>query len=218
MVHVQKHDERTEETMIQKIKTKKTAKGSYGYTISHRKWQGMKTLCYVLICVALFLLGLAVTKTYKNLLSVAAVAGALPVSKELTALYMSFRRKPMQEALYEKIHGAAKDLKVIYELNFTTYEKNYPVEAAVICGREVAGYTLDSGADTKKLEKHIKDILHNNGYDENVKIFKDEKKFLDRVRELERREKEEIPYTPHSRYPELNRDELVAYTMLAISL
>ncbi|MGN0335010.1 MAG: hypothetical protein ACI4DV_05010 [Lachnospiraceae bacterium] len=197
---------------------KKIAKGNYGYTLSHRKFQGLKTLSFALAALAVFLLGLLVTKSYQNLLTVVAMVGALPTAKELIGFIMSFQRKPVSEEVYLKVKDTAKDLETIYELNFTTYEKNYPVEAVVVCGREVVGYTADKACDTKTLEKHLAKLLNANDYKENVKIFKDLKPFLDRVRDLERKEKEDIPYQPHPRYPDLNRDQLVKHTLLALSV
>ena len=47
---------------------KRTAKGKFGYTLSHRKWQIMKMSLYITLALAVFILGLAVTKTTKNVL------------------------------------------------------------------------------------------------------------------------------------------------------
>lgn len=197
---------------------KKIRKGQFGYTISHRKSQFLKFLLYVAATLSVFLLGLAVTKKTENLLSVVAIVGVLPCTKELIGVIMSFKRKPMDQALYQKISEQAKGLEQIYELLFTTSETSYPVEAVVIEGRDVICYTLDPKCDTATLQKHLAKLLNANDYKENVRVFTDFKKFMDRIKDLSRREKEEIPYTPHERYPDLNRDELVKHTLLALSI
>lgn len=197
---------------------KKIKKGDFGYTVSHRKGQMIKFLIYVSITLAVFLLGLAVTKKTENLLSVVAVVGVLPCTKELIGVIMSFKRKPMDAVLYRQISEKAEGLEQIYELLFTTSETSYPVEAVVIEGRDVICYTLDQKCNTAALQKHLYKLLNANDYKENVKVFTDLKKFLDRTGDLTRREKEEIPYKPHERYPELNRDELVKHTLLALSI
>lgn len=197
---------------------KKIKKGQFGYTMSHRKRQFLKFLIYVSITLAVFLLGLFVTKRTDNLMSVVAIVGVLPCTKELIGVIMSLRRKPMDGELYRRISEKAKGLEQIYELLFTTTETAYAVEAVIIEGRDVICYTIDAKCDVSKLQKHLATILNANDYKENVKVYTDLKKFLDRTGDLQRREKEEIPYTPHERYPDLNRDELVKHTLLALSV
>lgn len=197
---------------------KRVAKGKYGYTLSHRKGQILKMSLYIVLALAIFLVGYLTTKTTKNILSIVAICGALPISKEMVGVIMSFKRKPMEKELYDQISAKAGDLEQIYELIFTTQEKSYVVEAVVIEGKDVICYTIDPKCDMTALQKHLQKMLDANGYKENVKVFKDLKKFLDRVSDLERREKVEIPYTPHSTYPDLNRDQLIKHTLLALSI
>ena len=61
-------------------------------------------------------------------------------------------------------------------------------------------------------------MLNANDYKQNVKVFTDYKKFMDRVGDLERREKEDIPYKQNPMYPDLGRDELVKHVLLALSI
>lgn len=197
---------------------KRVAKGKRGYTISHRKWQILKMSLYIVLALAVFILGLAVTKTTKNLLSIVAILGALPISKEMVGVIMSFKRKPMDQKVYEHIKNKAGSLEQIYELLFTAYEASYPVDAAVIEGRDVICYTTDASCDVVALQKHLAKMLNANDLKENVKVYKDINKFLDRVADLERREKEDIPYKQNPTYPELNRDQLVMHTLLALSI
>lgn len=197
---------------------KRVAKGKRGYTISHRKWQILKMSLYIVLALAVFILGLAVTKTTKNLLSIVAILGALPISKEMVGVIMSFKRKPMDQKVYEQIKNKAGSLEQIYELLFTAYEASYPVDAAVIEGRDVICYTTDASCDVVALQKHLAKMLNANDLKENVKVYKDINKFLDRLADLERREKEDIPYKQNPTYPELNRDQLVMHTLLALSI
>lgn len=197
---------------------KRVGKGKFGYTLSHRKWQILKMSLYIVLALAVFLLGLIVTKTTKNVLSIVAIVGALPISKEMVGVIMSFKRKPMDKKLYEQISEKAGDLEQIYELLFTTAETSYGVEAVVIEGRDVICYTIDPKCDVTKLQTHLYKMLNANDYKQNVKVFTDLKKFMDRVGDLERREKEDIPYKQNPIYPDLNRDQLVKHTLLALSI
>ena len=197
---------------------KKVAKGKFGYTLSHRKGQIIKMSLYIALALAVFLLGLIVTKTTKNVLSIVAIVGALPISKEMVGVIMSYKRKPMEQAVYQQISEKAGNLEQIYELLFTTQDKSYGVEAAIVEGRDVICYTVDPKCEVQVLQKHLLKMLDANGYKQNVKVYTDLKKFLDRVADLERREKEEIPYKQHSTYPDLNRDQLIKHLLLALSV
>ncbi len=197
---------------------KKVSKGKFGYTLAHRKRQICKTSLYAALALAIFLLGLYATRQTNNVLTIVAVVGALPVSKELVGVVMSFKRKPMDPKVYTQISEKAGDLEQIYELLFTTSEKSYAVDAAVIEGKDVICYTSDPKCDVRELQQHLVKMLNANDYKENVKIFTDLKKFTDRIGDLKRREKEEIPYTKNSIYPDLNRDQLIKHLLLALSV
>ena len=147
---------------------KKVAKGKFGYTVSHRKWQILKMSLYIILALAVFLAGYLTTKTAKNVLSVVAIVGALPISKEMVGVIMSFKRKPMDKAVYEQISAKAGNLEQIYELLFTTNEKSYGVEAAVIEGKDVICYTVDPKCEVQVLQKHLVKLLNANDYKENV--------------------------------------------------
>lgn len=197
---------------------KKVSKGKFGYTVSHRKWQILKMLLYIALALGVFLAGYLTTKTTKNVLSIVALVGSLPISKEMVGVIMSYRRKPMEKKLYEEISAKAGNLEQIYELLFTTNEKSYGVEAAIIEGKDVICYTVDPKCEVNVLQKHLLKMLDANGYKENVKVFTDYKKFMDRVGDLARREKEEIPCTQNPTYPDLNRDQLIKHLLLALSI
>ena len=197
---------------------KKVKKGNFGYTISHRKYQILKMSFYVSLALAVFLLGFITTKTTKNLMSIIAIVGALPISKEAVGVIMSFKRKPMDRKIYEEISKKATGLEQIYELLFTTAEKSYPIEAVIIEGKDVICYSIDPNCEVLKLQTHLEKMLTANDYKEKVKVFTDYKKFMDRVGDLVRRDRVEIPYQKNPIYPDLNRDQLILHTLLALSI
>ena len=84
----------------------------------------------------------------------------------------------MEKALYEQVSAKAGDLEQIYELLFTTQEKSYGVEAAIVEGRDVICYTVDPKCEIQVLQKHLLKMLDANGYKQNVKVYTDLKKFL----------------------------------------
>lgn len=198
---------------------KKIAKGSYGYIANHKKRQAVKTLLFFSLPLALVAVGLLSTNERINLLAVIGMVGSLPACKEMVNLLLFLPRKSMDAALYKEIHPHVGELVHLYELVLTTYEKNYPVDSMVICGSSLVGYTSGKDLDIRTGENHIRKVLKDNGLRQNVKIFSDLKHYLERVDTLAARtEKEDIPYTPDERYPELTREELIMHLMLAISI
>ena len=194
-------------------------KGTYGYTNSHKKQQLLKTLIYFLLPAAIFVLGYVTTKSSKNLFTVVAVVGSLPACKELVNVVMFWKRRSMPRELYEELSAhVGEGMEAAYELVFTTYEKNYVVPCVVVAGGEVAGYLLQKDLEAGKLEEHLRSTLKSNGVIAHVHMFKDLKGFLDRVDALAEREPESAAFTPDSRYPELNREQLTKHLLLALSL
>lgn len=197
---------------------KKVSKGNFGYTLSHRKWQILKMSLYISIALAVFLLGLIVTKTTKNLMSIVAIVGALPISKEAVGVIMSFKRKPMDLALYKEISSKAGNLEQAYELLFTTAEKSYPIEAAIVEGVDVICYSADKACETEKLQAHLYKLLNANDFKQKVKVYTDYQKFMNHLGDLVRRTPQEVPYKQNPMYPDLNRNQLVKHLLLALSI
>ena len=198
---------------------KKIEKGSYGYTANHKKRQALKTLIFFSLPLALVAVGLLSTNEKINLLAVIGMVGSLPACKELVNLIIFLPRKSMEPSLHESIHPHVEPFTHLYELVLTTYEKNYPIDSLVISGGHLVGYTTKRDLDVQGAETHIRKILKDNGLRQNVKIFTDLKHYLERVDALAAKtEKEEIPFTPDERYPELTREELIMHVMLAISI
>ena len=131
----------------------------------------------------------------------------------LASRYHSIERK-----LYEEVEAERGSRLVLYENVFTTYDKNFVVDCILISGREVLGYSSDEKTDTKAVETHLTAILKQNSYKQNVKIMKDKKAYLTRVKELASREPEEVPFREDERCPGMTRDEVVSYILQSISL
>ena len=81
---------------MEKEKKKRPAKGCPGYIDAQKKSRIMKTLLYVLIGIAIFVLGLCLNKFEKsNIFTVIAVLMVLPAAKALISVIVllpPFRR------------------------------------------------------------------------------------------------------------------------------
>ncbi len=201
---------------------KKVTKGHYGYIRYEKRKRLFQTVILFLLPLGLLIIGIVTTGTRMNLLTVVAVVGVLPACRSLVGLIMMFLQKSMPEKRYEQAKDAAKDLTAGYEMIFTAYEHTTNVEALVVCGYQVVCYTPDKKTDPAYLEKHIRQILSSNQYtDEQVKVMKDFKQYLQRVEMIAKdpeHYREGIIFEPDERYPDLSRDELVYHTLLAICL
>ncbi|MDY3917548.1 MAG: hypothetical protein SOZ59_00925 [Candidatus Limivivens sp.] len=164
---------------------KKITKGDRGYIRDQKVKRTLITFVLFLIPIVIFVTGLIQTKTRLNLFTFVAIMGCLPACKSAVGMIMMFLQKPMSDEVYEKASQAAGDGMMLYELCFTAYEKTTPVDCLYLCGSNVVGYSSSPKADPAFLEKHLKDVLKKGGRSRDVKIFRDLKPFLDRVRTLE---------------------------------
>ena len=168
----------------------KRNKGEYGYPAYERKRVILRTVLYFGISLAVFILGYVSTKTKENLLTVVAVLGLLPSSKSLVSVIMYLRIPQFSHEIYEEIAKHTGTVKTIYSMYLTSYKLNFPISCFVVRGGNLIGYTEFDTCDTDACEKHIKEMLSQNAIKGiTVKIFKEQKKFMDRLSQLEQLEK-----------------------------
>lgn len=68
----------------------------------------------------------------------------------------------------------------------TSYKKNFPINCFAARGGNLIGYTEFDTCDTDACEKHIKELLSQNAIKGiTVKIFQDQRKFSERISQLE---------------------------------
>lgn len=200
----------------------KIKKGDYGYIPAQKKKTILITVVCFGLCLAVFIAGLIVNKMNRlNMFTFVAIMGCLPSAKFAVGMIMILIQKELPREAYEKIHGHMGELTCAYDLVITAYEKNTSIGAVAICGYEVAAYTHSEKTDIPFAEEHITTILKGNGYKAHVKIFSEQKAYLERLDYLNKNREEmekDIPLIQDETYPDLSRSELVKHTLLAISL
>jgi len=199
----------------------KVQKGEFGYIKAQKKKRTLITIILFAIPLLIFFTGLYMTKTRLNLFTFVAVMGCLPASRSAVGMVMMLMQKPMDTDVYQQIQGKAGALTIAYELVISAYEKHTPLDAIAVCGKNVIGYASNPKADIPFAQKHMKEILNNNGYQVNIKIFKDMKLFLDRLSTLNQNgEKSETDnsFQPDGEDTEISKNEMIKRTLLAISL
>lgn len=76
-------------------------------------------------------------------------------------------------------------------MTFTAYQKTVPVDAVAVSGTQVIGYVSSEKADLSFGEEHIREILKNNKCKSvGVKLFREEKRFLDQLKQMNQKQSE----------------------------
>lgn len=202
---------------------KKVVKGNPGYTKYEQKKRTILTIVMFGISLLLFFTGLIQTGTRKNWFTLIAILGVLPAAKCAVNMIMIWTQKPADQKLIELTKEKAGDLPTSFEMTITAYEGRMPLDAMVVCGNQVVCFSSRGKREQFGfMEKHMAAILKGNGYSPaKVKIFQDQKHFLERVEQLAKdpeRYREGITFTPDERYPDLSREELIKHVLLAISI
>ena len=84
------------------------------------------------------------------------------------------------------IDGHKGALNSIYDLVFTSYQKNYVVDHLTVCGNNICGYYHGSNFPEKEFQAHMEGILRADGHKNyTIKIFQDIRKYTDRLEQLQ---------------------------------
>lgn len=196
----------------------KLLKGTYGYLDRNKIREWIKAAAMLSVPVIIFVAAWIIKGTRMNLMTVVAIVGCLPGCNQVVHAILATRYRSIDRGLYEETEKARGECLALYENVFTSYEENYYVDCIVISGRDAAGYTSDKNTDASKAAVHIRTMLKNNSYKQDVKIFTDRKMFLKRVKAMAEQEPEEVPFKEDERYPGMTREEIIQYLLMAISL
>lgn len=171
---------------------KKVQKGCYGYISCQKKMSAARTVLFFALSLAIYGIGIYSTGSNKNLLTIVAVLGCLPACKSAVNAIMFFRAEGCSKEAYEKIAVYDDRLTGFYDMYFTSYKKNFPISHMVLKGNVVCAYTESGKCDCKAGEKHLEQMLQQDGYKHmTIKIFDDLDKYLDRLGQLSKLEAEE---------------------------
>ena len=167
----------------------KMKKGEYGYLLYKKKVSIIMTIGMFAISLALYIAGYVTTKTNANLLTVVAVLGCLPASKSAVNMIMFLKAKGCLPKDKEAIDRAIDSLDGYYDLYFTSYQKNFPINHLVVTQNAIIAYSSDEKIVEKEFNEHMKDILNKERIqDITVKLFKDREKYINRLNELNQSE------------------------------
>ena len=200
---------------------KKISKGDYGYIKSQQKKRVLYTILAFIAPLTVFFTGLYINRTRNTVFTVVAVVACLPACKFAVGMIMMFLQKPMSQKDYLEIEKHKHALTCAYELAISAYEKQSFLDSVAVCGNTVVGYSSREKTDTAFVEKHIQDILRQNGFYVSVKIFRRLSDYTGRLDSMwEHREalEKDIKFRPDPDEPNLTRNEKIMRVIYAISL
>ncbi len=165
---------------------KKLVKGDFEYIKRQTKLEIIKTVVFFALSFGLMIMGYVTTKTRANLLTIVAVLGLLPASKSLVSVIMYLKIPKFKEEVWKSIEEKKGEVKVLYNLYLTSYKKNFAINAFAIRGNHVIGYTEFEKCDVEACQTHIQDLAKMNSLTGlTIKVFKDQKKFEERLMQLD---------------------------------
>lgn len=168
----------------------KAIKGNFGYLIAKRRQVLFRTILYFGIALALFIAGYVTTGTRKNLLTVVAVLGCLPACKSMVQLIMLFRAKGCSEQTHKILAPLEGRLVGMYDLYFTSYQKNFAISHMVVDGKVILGYAQKGECELKACEEHLQMMLKQGGFkDITIKLTDDIEKYAQQLKNLNEMER-----------------------------
>lgn len=192
---------------LSRIFTNEKYKGSRNYLNSQKQYEVLRTVLYFAISIALFTAGYVTTKSKINLLTIVAVLGCLPACKSMVSMIMFLRFHSLSADDAAEIEKVSEGISTLYDMVFTTYDKNYELLHMALRGNTVIGYTVQTKFDENACIRHLTDTLALDGVKNvTIKIFTDLSKYTARLEQLHSLEDDET----------LNRT--VTQTLLSVSL
>ena len=160
----------------------KAERGKPGYINSLKKKYLVISIVDFAIVAAVFVLGYLQTGSRLNLLTVVAILGCLPASKNLVEFIVVAPHKGIETAKYEELEEKAPQIIKVYDLVVAGQAKLMQLDVVVISGNTVCGYASSEKTDEAKLADYLKKLFSAGGYEKiTVKIFHDYKAFLARA-------------------------------------
>ena len=199
----------------------KVPKGEFGYFRSEKKRRLIITAILFAVPLFIFFTSWIYFKTRMTVWTVVSVVGCLPACKSMVSLIMIWKCRPLDEKLYQKIHGHQGKLDMAYEMYMTFYEKKCAIDAIAVCGNTVVGYTSDPKADTGFMAEEAQKLVRKNGYKVDVKILSELRPFLERLDSMNAHKdslEEGLKFTSDPRYPDFTRDDMVKHVILNLCI
>lgn len=160
-------------------------KGQRNYLNTQKRYEILRTTLYFAISLSLFIAGWVHTGNRENLLTVVAVLGCLPACKSAVDMILYLRFKSCNKESADQIEMHNKGLTGMFDVVFTSYEKNFVIDHLTVRGNTICGYTGSKKWDEQVFYKHLDAMLKKDNFkDTTIKIFTDSKKYTERLEQM----------------------------------
>ncbi len=165
-------------------------KGEYGYLVAQRIKVIIRTVFMFALSLGIFGIGLWLNGgDKKSIWTIAAVVGLLPASRSAVSMIMFLKARGCSDEAHQRLQKQEEGLTYLYDLFFTSYQKNYQVSHMVVKDSIICGFSEDAACDEKACARHIESMLKQSGYKNiTVKIDTNLQKYcesLDNLKSLE---------------------------------
>ena len=169
-------------------------KGTNGYIKQRKMFQILLLVGIAVISVGLFLCGYFATGTTKNLLTVFAVLGVLPVAKAFVNLVLFLPYHSFSETEFNELKTAAGETGILYsDLVFTSTSHVMHLDALYVNGTEVVGLLTEGKAKAEKeIVDYVTETMKKRGNSVHMHIFRSVNDMTARIRDLSEKD-ETVP-------------------------
>ena len=160
-------------------------KGTKNYLKTQSRYEIARTVLYFAISLSLFAAGIISTGDKMNLLTIVAVLGCLPACKSVVTMIMFLRYKGCTQGDMDILQNIEHKMTQLWDMVFTTYNKNFVFSHVTICGNTVVLYSADGKIDEQAAIKHLQNSLVLDGMKNiSFKIYTNIEKYMQRVEQL----------------------------------
>lgn len=159
-------------------------KCTLGYLKKRKKAEVLWILLFVVLGVAIFLIGYLWSGVRANIFTVMAVLLVLPAAKHLVALIAMFRKKSVTKERYEKVKQAAKEAILYTDYVFTSTEKIMHLDFLIVKNGNVLGVIAKSKQDVPYLKQYLSDTVKKMAPSYHVRLFDTDEKLISHLQHL----------------------------------
>lgn len=163
---------------------KQCEKGTFEYLKHKKKNNLIYTIIAFAIVFIIFFAGLLIFKTRNNYCTLVATVLVLPAAKIAVGYFVLLPHKSASKELYDQVVHATGALTCCFDCVFSNSKKPIGTQAVVITDNCICALTNEEHADTTLFENSVKDFLKNDKLNVTVTLYKEEKPFFNRIKNL----------------------------------
>ncbi len=164
-------------------------KGEIGYLKKQPVRIGLLALLLLVLCAAIFMTGFIMHGDAKNIFTIIAVLGTLPVAKLIVSFIIGIKAEKYSfgkanAASVKELFGE-KDVLYGFDFYLTSYKTNFPLSSCFVFDETVIALSADKDMDMKECKEHIEKYLANNSITGiKVYILDSLDKYSDRIKSV----------------------------------